>query len=154
MEIASSLDFLWKQQARKELEEMSEMRRHTNQLLQNLLPLHVAKFFLHCDRNQRGSFNFNFNLHLKIHMLQPAPPGPHSAPHSKVHFSLWRNTLKKIFSFYSKLFPTSNNLPPLYFASSNIHHWKLSSSYRTSFHSMWPSSSSTVIGTREDFPLG
>ena len=50
MEIASSLDFLWKQQARKELEEMSEMRRHTNQLLQNLLPLHVAKFFLHCDR--------------------------------------------------------------------------------------------------------
>jgi adenylate cyclase 8 len=45
------LDFLWKQQARKELEEMSEMRRHTNQLLQNLLPLHVAKFFLHCDRH-------------------------------------------------------------------------------------------------------
>ena len=50
MEIAYSLDFLWKQQARKELEEMSEMRRHTNQLLQNILPLHVAKYFLEQDR--------------------------------------------------------------------------------------------------------
>ena len=37
-------------QARKELEEMSEMRRHTNQLLQNILPLHVAKYFLEQDR--------------------------------------------------------------------------------------------------------
>ena len=32
MEIASCLDFLWKKQAKKELEDMSEMRRHTNQL--------------------------------------------------------------------------------------------------------------------------
>jgi hypothetical protein len=59
VEIASSLDFLWKQQARKELEEMSEMRRHTNQLLQNLLPLHVAKFFLHCDRKRQDLFSLN-----------------------------------------------------------------------------------------------
>ena len=50
VEITSSLDFLWKQQAKKELEEMSEMRRHTNQLLQNILPLHVAKYFLEQDR--------------------------------------------------------------------------------------------------------
>ena len=50
VEIASSLDFLWKQQAKKELEEMSEMRRHTNQLLQNILPIHVAKYFLEQDR--------------------------------------------------------------------------------------------------------
>ena len=50
VEIASSLDFLWKQQARKELEEMSEMRRHTNQLLHNILPNHVAKYFLDQDR--------------------------------------------------------------------------------------------------------
>ena len=46
VEIASSLDFLWKQQARKELEEMTEMRRHSNQLLHNILPQHVAKYFL------------------------------------------------------------------------------------------------------------
>ena len=81
VEIASSLDFLWKQQARshnhsyveesslhfsavnlkhlvfrKELEEMSEMRRHTNQLLQNLLPLHVAKFFLAEERISEDLF--------------------------------------------------------------------------------------------------
>ncbi|XP_071744733.1 adenylyl cyclase 78C isoform X2 [Lepeophtheirus salmonis] len=46
VEIASSLDFLWKQQAKKELEDMNEMRRHTNQLLHNILPTHVAKYFL------------------------------------------------------------------------------------------------------------
>jgi len=50
VEIASSLDFLWKQQAKRELEEMNETRRHTNQLLQNILPLHVAKYFLEQDR--------------------------------------------------------------------------------------------------------
>ena len=50
VEIDSSLDFLWKQQARKELEEMTEMRRHTNQLLHNILPAHVAKYFLEQDR--------------------------------------------------------------------------------------------------------
>ncbi|XP_023332110.1 adenylate cyclase type 8 [Eurytemora carolleeae] len=35
---------------------MEEMRRHTNQLLQNLLPLHVAKFFLQCERNCEDLF--------------------------------------------------------------------------------------------------
>lgn len=34
VEIASSLDFLWKEQAQRENTEMEEMRRHTNQLLQ------------------------------------------------------------------------------------------------------------------------
>ena len=56
VEIASSLDFLWKQQATKELEDMSEMRRHTNQLLKNLLPLHVAKFFLERERDSEDLF--------------------------------------------------------------------------------------------------
>ena len=55
VEITSALDFLWKQQAKKELEEMSEMRRHTNQLLQNILPLHVAKYFLEQDRQAEVS---------------------------------------------------------------------------------------------------
>ena len=35
---------------------MSEMRRHTNQLLQNLLPLHVAKFFLAEERISEDLF--------------------------------------------------------------------------------------------------
>jgi hypothetical protein len=97
VEIASSLDFLWKQQARKELEEMSEMRRHTNQLLQNLLPLHVAKFFLHCDRKRQ-------DLSFKLSSLN---------------------------LFITAQAPTS--------------------SYRTFFPSMWPSSSSTVIGNKRIF---
>ena len=37
-------------QARRELEEMSEMRRHTDQLLHNILPAHVAKYFLENER--------------------------------------------------------------------------------------------------------
>ena len=32
------------------------MRRHTNQLLQNLLPLHVAKFFLAEERISEDLF--------------------------------------------------------------------------------------------------
>ena len=65
VEIASSLDFLWKQQAKKELEEMSEMRRHTNQLLQNILPIHVAKYFLEQDRQAE----VNTGLFLEIAYL-------------------------------------------------------------------------------------
>lgn len=55
VEIASSLDFLWKQQARRELEEMTEMRRHTNQLLHNILPTYVAKYFLENERQAEVS---------------------------------------------------------------------------------------------------
>ena len=50
VKIAYSLDFLWNQQAEKELEGMREMHRHTNQLLQNILPIHVAEYFLKRDR--------------------------------------------------------------------------------------------------------
>ena len=56
MEIASCLDFLWKKQAKKELQDMSEMRRHTNQLVQNLLPLHVAEFYLKTERGLEDIF--------------------------------------------------------------------------------------------------
>ena len=35
---------------------MSEMRRHTNQLLQNLLPLHVAEFYLKTVRQSEDLF--------------------------------------------------------------------------------------------------
>ena len=66
VEIASSLDFLWKQQAKKELEEMSEMRRHTNQLLQNILPIHVAKYFLEQDRQAEVNRVFFLEIYLLI----------------------------------------------------------------------------------------
>ena len=70
VEITSSLDFLWKQQAKKELEEMSEMRRHTNQLLQNILPLHVAKYFLEQDRQAGVSCKHVFQKLSSIRYIQ------------------------------------------------------------------------------------
>ncbi|XP_054707275.1 adenylate cyclase type 8-like [Uloborus diversus] len=51
IEITSRLDFLWKLQAQKELQEMRELRQHNQQLLKNILPDHVASYFLLQDRN-------------------------------------------------------------------------------------------------------
>ncbi|KAI4466400.1 adenylate cyclase type 1 [Holotrichia oblita] len=51
VEVTSRLDFLWKQQAQKELQEMQEIRHFNAQLLKNILPDHVAKHFLYSDRN-------------------------------------------------------------------------------------------------------
>ncbi|XP_034239049.1 adenylyl cyclase 78C-like [Thrips palmi] len=50
VEIISRLDFLWKQQAARELEEMLETRHNNMQLLRNILPDHVATHFLSQDR--------------------------------------------------------------------------------------------------------
>lgn len=46
VEVTSRLDFLWKQQAEKELADMIETRHNNRQLLKNILPDHVAKHFL------------------------------------------------------------------------------------------------------------
>lgn len=45
------LDFLWRLQARKEVEDMRELREHNECLLLNILPAHVAQHFLERDRN-------------------------------------------------------------------------------------------------------
>ncbi|XP_046393451.1 adenylate cyclase type 8-like isoform X2 [Ischnura elegans] len=50
VEVTSRLDFLWKQQARRELAEMMETRANNAQLLKNILPDHVAQHFLTQDR--------------------------------------------------------------------------------------------------------
>lgn len=60
------------------------MRRHTNQLLQNILPLHVAKYFLEQDRQPEvshvitkrlGYFIAIFGLHkLLLPELLPTTP--------------------------------------------------------------------------------
>ena len=50
VEVISRLDFLWKQQAARELEEMLETRQNNTQLLRNILPDHVAAHFLSQDR--------------------------------------------------------------------------------------------------------
>lgn len=45
------LDFLWRLQARKEVDDMRELREHNECLLLNILPAHVAQHFLERDRN-------------------------------------------------------------------------------------------------------
>lgn len=51
VEVTSRLDFLWKQQAESELNDMQETRQNNAQLLKNILPDHVALHFLSSDRN-------------------------------------------------------------------------------------------------------
>lgn len=50
VEVTSRLDFLWKQEAEKELQDMTETRQNNSQLLRNILPDHVANHFLAQDR--------------------------------------------------------------------------------------------------------
>lgn len=51
MEATARLDFLWRLQARKEVEDMRELREHNECLLLNILPAHVAQHFLQRDRS-------------------------------------------------------------------------------------------------------
>jgi adenylate cyclase 8 len=51
VEVTSRLDFLWKQQAERELADMMETRANNTQLLRNILPDHVAHHFLKEDRS-------------------------------------------------------------------------------------------------------
>ncbi|XP_044001211.1 adenylyl cyclase 78C isoform X1 [Aphidius gifuensis] len=46
VEVTSRLDFLWKQQAERELGDMVESKHNNMQLLKNILPDHVANHFL------------------------------------------------------------------------------------------------------------
>lgn len=58
VEVTSRLDFLWKQQAERELAEMEETRHNNTQLLKNILPDHVAKHFLTEERQIDVSCKF------------------------------------------------------------------------------------------------
>lgn len=49
------LDFLWRLQAGKEVEDMKEQREHNECLLLNILPAHVAQHFLERDANSEVS---------------------------------------------------------------------------------------------------
>ncbi|XP_068219097.1 adenylyl cyclase 78C-like isoform X2 [Palaemon carinicauda] len=57
VEITSRLDFVWKQQALRELTDMSECRQYNTQLLKNILPDHVANYFLSEDRKGEDLFS-------------------------------------------------------------------------------------------------
>ncbi|XP_063224161.1 adenylyl cyclase 78C [Bacillus rossius redtenbacheri] len=50
VEVTARLDFLWKQQAERELADMMETRQNNTQLLKNILPDHVARHFLSEER--------------------------------------------------------------------------------------------------------
>lgn len=50
VEVTSRLDFLWKQQAERELADMRETQHNNTQLLKNILPVHVARHFLTEER--------------------------------------------------------------------------------------------------------
>ncbi|XP_056644231.1 adenylyl cyclase 78C isoform X2 [Diorhabda sublineata] len=57
VEVTSRLDFLWKQQAESELNDMQETRHNNAQLLKNILPDHVALHFLSTDRNSEELYS-------------------------------------------------------------------------------------------------
>lgn len=51
VESTARLDFLWKVQATEEMEEMESLRAYNLRLLSNILPLHVAEYFLRHQKN-------------------------------------------------------------------------------------------------------
>lgn len=51
LEYTARLDFLWRVQAKEEINEMTELREHNENMLRNILPSHVARHFLEKDRD-------------------------------------------------------------------------------------------------------
>ena len=49
------LDYLWKLQAQKELNDMEELQDNNKHLILNILPEHVAKYYLLVERNHEVS---------------------------------------------------------------------------------------------------
>uniref|UniRef100_A0A671R8T6 adenylate cyclase n=1 Tax=Sinocyclocheilus anshuiensis TaxID=1608454 RepID=A0A671R8T6_9TELE len=60
LENTARLDFLWRLQARQEVEDMKELREHNECLLYNILPAHVARHFLERDRNNEDLFSESY----------------------------------------------------------------------------------------------
>ncbi|XP_066529227.1 adenylate cyclase type 8 [Hoplias malabaricus] len=60
LETTARLDFLWRLQARQEVEDMKELREHNECLLYNILPAHVAKHFLERDKNDENLYSQSY----------------------------------------------------------------------------------------------
>lgn len=58
LEYTARLDFLWRVQAKEEINEMKELREHNENMLRNILPSHVARHFLEKDRDNEVCFGF------------------------------------------------------------------------------------------------
>uniref|UniRef100_A0A667YQQ2 adenylate cyclase n=1 Tax=Myripristis murdjan TaxID=586833 RepID=A0A667YQQ2_9TELE len=60
LEATARLDFLWRLQARQEVEDMRELREHSESLLFNILPAHVAQHFLQRDRHNEELYSQSY----------------------------------------------------------------------------------------------
>ncbi|TNM94064.1 hypothetical protein fugu_002240 [Takifugu bimaculatus] len=72
LEAMARLDFLWRLQARKEVEDMRELREHNECLLLNILPAHVAQHFLERDRNNEELYSQSYE---RVGVLFASLPG-------------------------------------------------------------------------------
>ncbi|XP_051816920.1 adenylate cyclase type 8 [Acanthochromis polyacanthus] len=60
-EATARLDFLWRLQAQREVEDMRELREHNECLLHNILPLHVARHFLDRSKNDEELYSQSYD---------------------------------------------------------------------------------------------
>ncbi|XP_059183503.1 adenylate cyclase type 8-like [Centropristis striata] len=72
LEATARLDFLWRLQARKEVEDMKELQEHNECLLLNILPAHVAQHFLQRDRNDEELYSESYE---RVGVLFASLPG-------------------------------------------------------------------------------
>ncbi|KAI4895461.1 hypothetical protein NFI96_005477 [Prochilodus magdalenae] len=72
LETTARLDFLWRLQARQEVEDMRELREHNECLLYNILPAHVARHFLERDRNNEDLYSQSYE---KVGVMFASIPG-------------------------------------------------------------------------------
>ncbi|XP_041927854.1 adenylate cyclase type 8 [Alosa sapidissima] len=60
LETTARLDFLWRLQARQEVQDMKEQREHNECLLYNILPTHVAQHFLARERHNEDLYSQSY----------------------------------------------------------------------------------------------
>ncbi|KAK7944474.1 hypothetical protein WMY93_000202 [Mugilogobius chulae] len=70
LEYTARLDFLWRVQAKEEINEMKELREHNENMLRNILPSHVARHFLEKDRDNEALV-----LHTSLTLQKCVGPG-------------------------------------------------------------------------------
>ncbi|KAJ8410213.1 hypothetical protein AAFF_G00201940 [Aldrovandia affinis] len=61
LEATARLDFLWRMQARQEVEDMKELREHNECLLHNILPSHVVRHFLERSINDEDLYSQSYD---------------------------------------------------------------------------------------------
>ncbi|XP_051868614.1 adenylate cyclase type 8-like isoform X2 [Pristis pectinata] len=71
VEVTARLDFLWRLLAKREMEEMAELRQHNESLLNNILPSHVAQHFLNREPDDEGLY---FESHDDVGVLFASIP--------------------------------------------------------------------------------